>query len=407
MKKELVKVWERQSQCNGQFTYYLVYSDLNGKRRMQSLGHHDERKAQRERAQLEAKLYNGYFRNKTMRLSELLTDCIERTKLQVRENTLCEYKSAMKSFIECAGDIDSSTVRHEHAEKYVQYCIQKNAPATVRKKLMTLKRIFQMAIERDQLESNPFSRVKTPKFSAQPVRVLTAAESNRLLAAAKVFEKAVNLKWHLLITIALHTGLRRGEVLNVTWNDIDWDKKLLKVTPKKDTALTWKWDIKDTDNRLLPLTDELLAMLKKHKLESDSHCPYVFIPHGRYNLIQAKRAEGKWSLRKGANPLNNFVRPFRSICRRAGVENASFHDLRRTCLTNWFANDLREFEVMNLAGHANFETTRKFYLAVRTDLLDRARAATEKSVKAISVANLLQSQSGSTTSTTEVNVSAA
>ena len=59
----------------------------------------------------------------------------------------------------------------------------------------------------------------------------------------------------------------------------------------------------------------------------------------------------------------------------AGVPKGQFHDLRRTAITNWFANGMNENDVMVLAGHSNFETTHKFYLAVASDLVDRARKA--------------------------------
>jgi len=75
---------------------------------------------------------------------------------------------------------------------------------------------------------------------------------------------------------------------------------------------------------------------------------------------------------------------------KAGIEKGEFHDLRRTCLTHWLANGLSEHDVMTMAGHASFETTRRFYLAVRSDLLDRARKASSAALKSISVANLLQ-----------------
>ena len=68
----------------------------------------------------------------------------------------------------------------------------------------------------------------------------------------------------------------------------------------------------------------------------------------------------------------------------------TFHDLRRTCITNWFAFGLSEFEVMIMAGHASFETTRRFYLAVRKDIMERAREASAKAMKGISVAHALR-----------------
>ena len=75
---------------------------------------------------------------------------------------------------------------------------------------------------------------------------------------------------------------------------------------------------------------------------------------------------------------------------KAGIEKGEFHDLRRTCLTNWLANGLGEHDVMTMAGHASFETTRRFYLAVRKDLLARARKASSAALKSIFVAKLLQ-----------------
>ena len=75
---------------------------------------------------------------------------------------------------------------------------------------------------------------------------------------------------------------------------------------------------------------------------------------------------------------------------KADIEKGEFHDLRRTCLTNWLANGLSEHDVMTMAGHASFETTRRFYLAVRHDLLDRARKASSVALKFVSVAKLLQ-----------------
>ena len=54
--------------------------------------------------------------------------------------------------------------------------------------------------------------------------------------------------------------------------------------------------------------------------------------------------------------------------------------MRRTAITNWFANGMSENDVMVLAGHSNFATTHEFYLAVADDLIDRARLASANSV---------------------------
>lgn len=76
--------------------------------------------------------------------------------------------------------------------------------------------------------------------------------------------------------------------------------------------------------------------------------------------------------------VNNFRRQFGLILERAAVKKGTFHDLRKTAIRNWFAQGLKEFEVMKLAGHADFKTTHKFYLAVADDLKDRARKASAR-----------------------------
>ena len=73
--------------------------------------------------------------------------------------------------------------------------------------------------------------------------------------------------------------------------------------------------------------------------------------------------------------INNFSRQFEKILLKARVEKGTFHDIRKTAITNWFRQGLSEYDVMTLAGHANFETTHRFYLAVADDLMARARQA--------------------------------
>jgi integrase len=80
-------------------------------------------------------------------------------------------------------------------------------------------------------------------------------------------------------------------------------------------------------------------------------------------------------------PLNNFTRQFKEIRALAGIDHGEFHDLRRTCLTNWPKNGLSEFDVVNFASHSKFETTRRFYLAVRENIVDRARLVSEQTIE--------------------------
>jgi len=138
------------------------------------------------------------------------------------------------------------------------------------------------------------------------------------------------------------------------------------------------------------VTNEVVQLLAEHRLVQSKRNPYVFVPAYRYEYIEKLRQQGKWSERRGLCPVSNFRYQFKVIMAKAGIEKGEFHDLRRTCLTNWLANGLSEFDVMTMAGHASFETTRRFCLAIRKDILDRARKASSLALKSISVEKLLQ-----------------
>ncbi len=146
-----------------------------------------------------------------------------------------------------------------------------------------------------------------------------------------------------------------------------------------DTVKQWlEGRVKDTHRRTLPLTDGVVEMLAAHQAEQPDGYPYVFLPPERYDHIQAVRKQGRWTVEHGRRAANNFHRSVRALLSRAGL-SGRFHDLRRSCLSRWLANGLGEFDVMNLAGHSSFSTTHTFYLEVRRDLIDRARAAMETS----------------------------
>jgi integrase len=182
----------------------------------------------------------------------------------------------------------------------------------------------------------------------------------------------------LLITVALATAMRRAELLNCTWGDVDFDAQTIEVNPKQNTTDTWEWLIKDSDRRILPLTEEIVQMLVDHQAQQQEGYPYVFIPPARYDHIQnVLRPQGKWTLTDSRlKVVNNIKRDFDEIRKRAGVKIGTVHDIRRTAISMWFANGMSEYDVMTLAGHSSFATTHKFYLAVADDLIHRARVAT-------------------------------
>ena len=155
--RKLVRLWKRPTFDGQKYTFYLVYYDKDGRRKQKALGHADKRRAEKQRALLARELRMDTVEANSMRLTEFLEDSLARTRGQIRENTVLVYESSMKEFIAEVGDVDYRSIRHEHGERFMQSCLDGgNRPATVAKKIGALKRLFQVAVERGQLEDNPF-----------------------------------------------------------------------------------------------------------------------------------------------------------------------------------------------------------------------------------------------------------
>ena len=379
---QLVRLNKRPNYSGRGFTFILRYSE-NGKRQFKTLGHSNLRKAEKQRAEKEKELRMGYVEPDSMTLREFMKDSLTRTGDQIRESTRIDYRGAMEDFVTTIGNIDYQRVQQTHGELFRQACLDKgDSPATVAKKLRGLKRFFGLAVERKQLEENPLQYVKLPKVPKQRINIYTEEEIGRILRVASQFQNPSVLEWDLFITMAITTGMRKSEMLNLVWSDIDFSNMTVEVAPKENTDETWEWKIKDTDRRTLPLKEDASRLLIGLQNRRPEGYPYVFVSPERCNHInQVLRPSGKWTLSSARSAvINNFTKQFNQILVRAHVEKRTFHDIRKTAITNWFRQGLSEYDVMTLAGHSNFSTTHRFYLAVADDLVARARQATTHQV---------------------------
>lgn len=162
--KQLVKL-NKRPRCGGrEFTYALRYRGEDGKRKCESLGHTNQRKAERQRDQKEKELRMGYIAPGSMKLRDFMEDSLARTGDQIRESTRRIAETAMKDFIGTIGNIDFRSVTLAHGELYRQACLDRGkSNATVKKDLAALKRLFTLAVLRGQLEENPLQYIAMPK----------------------------------------------------------------------------------------------------------------------------------------------------------------------------------------------------------------------------------------------------
>jgi len=288
---------------------------------------------------------------------------------QIARESLKDQLRALRMFMDHVG---KNTLLREitprHAESFVSARLaSKVSVATVNKDIRTLKRVFNLAMDpRGYLREgqNPLGRIKQRKQAPRTVRYVTAEEVKAVLDAAE------DTWWRALILLACTTGARLGEIIHLTWPDVDFEENRIRIAGKTGGADGGSWEPKDHEGRVLPAPAEVLLLLADLQVGAEEGRPYVFVPNWRWRYIRRAQEAGRWDDSRAL--MNNLNRRLATLRKRAGVAKFTFHDLRRTCITNW-ARHLPVHVVLKLAGHSDIKTTQRYYLSVQEDDLEKAR----------------------------------
>jgi len=193
-----------------------------------------------------------------------------------------------------------------------------HAPATVNRYLAALSHPFTIAVtEWHWLDSNPVTKVRKLKEPRGRIRFLSDDERARLLEACKAESESL----HRVVVLALSTGMRKGELENLKWQDIDIKQK--RITLKKT---------KNEDVRAVPLTGyalELLSNIKVRPLRG-----YAFTESVRYAWERARRA--------------------------AVIDDLVFHDLRHSAASYLAMNGATLVEIAEILGHKSLAMTKRY-----------------------------------------------
>lgn len=226
-------------------------------------------------------------------------------------------------------------------------------PATVRQLHIRGRLIFKFAIVRGAIHENPWAKVPRPTVPVKSPRYLTRGQTQGLVEAAG--------SYRLLLLTAVLTGMRRGELAALRWDDIHWDEGPFGVI---HVSRSWGRDTtKSGKVRMVPVHPALRAELRP-ALESAARGadgqlvePLIFAsPFG------GLRSEA-W----------HTAKLIRRIAARAGIElpaGATFHDLRKTFLTHLLADTHGNIGAgQMLAGHSTPAVTATYYLGKDVDFL--------------------------------------
>ena len=374
--KELVKLKSRPNRNGTSCTYYLHYSQ-DGERVRECLHHGDGKLAEKQWLAKEIQLQglDRYIKGRQLRLSELC-ECYLEATLTLAPTTRELCRRAFGVLIAAVNDRKMRGFEYAHAQQFQRHVRQTGrSETTTNIYCKAVRPAFRWAMRSKMLFVDPFDGLRMFAEVGNDIRILEPSEFEW------IFDAAGSDMWRARLLAGKTAGLRRGEVLSLTRADVDFRRDVITVQPKAETQATWLWVPKDKERRRVPLIADLKVLLLKIAGELSADQPYLLLSPRRYEAMMAAREDGRLSDNMRLCPDNNFSRTFRDMCGRAKVSDVTFHDLRRTCITEWYEAGLEWHEGMKLAGHSDVKTTMKYYVAARDTLVDKARRASQKMLR--------------------------
>ena len=211
--------------------------------------------------------------------------------------------------------------------------------------------------------SRMYSVPKKSETNDKKVKPFTLEEQKKFLKAIEGHRHEV------LFLVALYTGLREGEILALTWNDIDFIKNTITVSKTVSIVVDITKESRSKGyisigtpktvkgNRVVPLPDFLVKRLKQYKLFKKEESLKIG--------IQFKESNNLFTTRKGTMlSAVNLQRMFKEILLKASIENRKFHDLRHTYATRLFELGESAKTVQELLGHSSISMTLDIYTHV-------------------------------------------
>lgn len=349
------------------FSWAARWYGVEGKRYSKSFKTRKEAERYAEKKQSEVR--NGKAdRPPNITLKSFMKEHLMLMKGQIAYGTLCVHDRTLRHLLEMIGNRQLHKITAQDAEMYVRKRSEAGAsPSTINKEISCLRRIFNLAANRRGFlpeGQNCFNKVEKRKISRRPLRYVSVQEFHTLLSCART------LKWKTFLSLLYSTGLRLEEATNLIWTDVDFEQAILSVSAKRSCESLVHWEPKDHEIRHIPLCPEMIELLVKWHANAPERIPYIFLTEKRYSRVMEQVKARQWH--DGRDLVNNMLRDFKVIRRRAGIAGCTLHDFRRACITNW-ARRLPAHVVRRLAGHSSLETTMNYYLSVQAGDLEDAR----------------------------------
>jgi integrase len=240
------------------------------------------------------------------------------------------------------------------------------APRSVLHIHRTLSKALKQATDDGLIPRNVAGLVKPPRPQREEIRPLDREQVRTLFEAAS----ASGDRLEALYVVAVTTGMRRGELQGLKWEDLDLEAGTLQVRRTlSEPKGGWVFEApKSGKGRSVRLTRKAVLALREHRkrqLEERMQRAGLWSDHGLIfpSAIGTPMSGG------------NLNRSFKALLKRAGLSAVRFHDLRHTCATLLLRQGVNPKFVQELLGHADISLTLNVYSHILPDMGDAAAGA--------------------------------
>jgi integrase len=348
----------------GKTTYYVVYRDTANKQIRKKAGH-KKIDADQLQTKVENDLYGGTYIKSGVKFGDLKERFIKSHKKKVRARTMEGYKQRLDYAVSYFGNKEISEITPSNVEDYLDYLeAEGKSPSTSEKYLKVLKLLFNKAVKWELVAKNPALNIDPPLIPKKEMDFLSPEEIELLVDNTIEEHKC-------LMIVACYSGIRRGELLGLRWDDVDFNSIRIFIRrtlePNKRQFLEPK-----TDNSKRAVTVPFFVMdkLKEHQIRQ-----LVDLPENKESLIFPNE------LGKPMEHRNLIRRIFEPALTRAGLRKVRFHDLRHSYAAALISAGENPKWIQKQLGHSSIMVTMDTYGHLLPDIENNASARLEKALK--------------------------
>lgn len=220
------------------------------------------------------------------------------------------------------------------------------SPSTVVRYLAALSHVFSIAVrEWGWLEDSPMRKVSKPKEPRGRVRFLDEHELDRLLQACR---ESHNSSLYTVVMLAVSTGMRHGELINLTWPDVDFKRKRITLH-----------ETKNGERRSVPIAGQaynlLIELEKKRRLDTNLLFPKLR-PNNQSPTFQKEELQKVQKVQKPIQLRSAWL----TALKKAQIENFRFHDLRHCAASYLAMSGASLAEIAEILGHKTLAMVKRY-----------------------------------------------